>query len=235
MLTFVTIIMAVLGAVMIYGAFHIRRENQLMAATPTVSAGELKGIAPGSLVELKGVLRSSSPIEAEFSKEHCLYHCSRIEEEHESRSSSGKSETNTREVHRNERWAPLWFEDQTGQCRIAPDGAKAEATELVDRRETAGLGGVSFNIGSFSLGNTLKAKRYREDIIRPDQAIYVLGTVQADGSIGADAAKAHPLIISTLSEEERAKANRKSLYWLVPLGLLFLAVSGVAGYHAWFK
>lgn len=235
MLTFVTLIMAALGAVMIYGAFYIRRENQLMAATETASAGSLKGLPPGTLIELKGVLRSSSPIEAEFSKEPCLYHCSRIEEEYESRSSSGQTETKTREVHRSTRWSPIWFEDATGQCRVVPEGAKAEGTEVVDRREAQGLGGLSLNIGGFSLGNSVKAKRYREDIIRPDQQIYVLGAVLADGSIGADPAKSHPLIISTQSEEERAKANRKSLYWLVPLSILFLGIACFTGYQAWFK
>jgi hypothetical protein len=235
MLTFVTLILAVAGAVMIYGAFNIWRESQLMAATQTVSVNDLKRLPPGSLVELKGVLRSSSPIEAEFSKERCLYHCSRIEEEHESRSSSGKTETDTREVHRNERWSPVWFEDPTGQCRIKPESAKAEATEILDRRDTTGLGGLSLSFGGFSLGNTLKARRYKEDIIRPDQAIYVLGTVHEDGSIGADPKKSHPLIISTNSEEQRAKSNRSNILWLGLIGPVFLLIASFAGYHAWFR
>ncbi|KAB2847183.1 MAG: hypothetical protein F9K44_14025, partial [Hyphomicrobiaceae bacterium] len=222
--------------IMLWAGLNVRRESKAMAATQTSAVKDLKGLAAGALVELKGVLRSSSPIEAEFSKERCLFHCSRIEEEHESKSSSSSSsDTTTKEVHRNVRWSPVWLEDATGQCRIMPEGATTEGSEILDRRETAGLGGLSLSFGGFSLGTTLKAKRFREDIIRPDQAIYVLGTLLEDGSIGADPAKKGPLIISTKSEEQRTKSNRSSLFWLLILGLVAFIVAGVTAYHAWIK
>lgn len=235
MLTFATLFLAALGSVMLWAALRVRRESKVMAATQTSAVNDLKGLPTGRLVELKGVLRTSSPIEAEFSKERCLYHCSRIEEEHESSSSSGKSDTSSREVQRNVRWSPVWLEDPTGQCRVLPEGATTEGSEVLDRREIAGPGGLSLSIGGFSLGTTLKARRYREDIIRPDQAIYVLGTLLEDGSVGADPARKNLLIVSTKSEEQRVKSNRSSLVWLFILTLVAFIATGVTGYHAWLK
>ena len=236
MLTFVTLFLAAVGSMMLWAALHVRRESKVMAATQSSAVKDLKDLPAGTLVELKGVLRSSSAIEAEFSKERCLYHCSRIEEEHESKSSSSSSsDTTTKEVHRNVGWSPVWLEDPTGQCRVMPEGATTEGTDVFDRRETAGLGGQSLSIGGFSLGSTLKAKLYREEIIRPDQAVYVLGTLLQDGSVGADPAKKGLFVISTKSEEQRAKSNRWSLFWLSVLALVAFGVSGLAGYHAWFK
>ena len=235
MLGFFAVLFAAIGAGCMWFARNIGQESRLMAATQTSNAKGLKGLPAGTLVELKGHLRTASPIEAEFSKERCLYHLSLIEEEHEVSSSSSSSSTDTREVHRNERWTNLWLEDASGQCPVVPAGAKVEALAVLDRKERAGMGGFSINIAGVGIGSSLRSTRHTESIIRPDQPIYILGSLLESGAVGTDPAKRNPFIISVKSEDERVRSNASSRLALFVAAAAFLVGTVILGYFAWVR
>ena len=73
-------------------------------------------------------------------------------------------------------------------------------------------GGVGSLVGSLlNMSGSTLGYRYTEWLLAPDINAYVLGTVQADGSIGAS--KGNSFIISYKSEEERDKGFGSTQRW----------------------
>lgn len=209
---------------------RVSKELALMRATETSTAAEVPGKGAGTLVELKGALRCQAPLTSEFAQQACVYYRAMTEREYEevSRDSEGRTKTERRyqTMQDNIRHAPCMIEDATGSVRLSFEGAKVEAVEVVKRYEAGGMAslvGSLLNVGGSTLGY-----RYTEWLLAPDVNAYVLGTVQADGSIGAS--KKSPFIISHKSEEERVKDLGSTQMWLlvaaVVCALLAVALLG---------
>jgi hypothetical protein len=229
-------VFAVAAALLVWWRRNVSRELALMAATPTSRAADVATMAPGTLVELKGVLRCEQPIIAEFSQRPCLYSLSLIEREYEriKTDSQGRQQRQrSREtVQSNTRNARSAIVDDSGQVGIDFTGATVEAIEVMRRYESGGAGIGSLITSLAGAGGTL-GHYYIESIIPPDTPGYVLGTVREGGMVGAAPDKKNPFVISHKSEEERAKSLGSTTFWLlvaisacglVAAGLLVAAV-----------
>jgi hypothetical protein len=206
-------------------------EIALMAATATSKATDVAAIAAGTMVEVKGTLRCGSALLAEFSKQSCVYYKSEIQREtaYYTRDSQGRRErkTRTETVHSSTRFAPCLVEDASGKVAVNLEGADVEGQQAVNRREAEerSLAGtvVSLALG----GDDSSTLIYTETVLTADLAIYVLGEVQADHSVGKPAAgsKNRVFVVSTKSEAERTKDLRSTTLWLLVGAVVLAAVA----------
>jgi hypothetical protein len=222
---------AVAGGGLWWWRTRVSKELAVMQATETSTAADIAGKGAGTLVELKGALRCQAPLTSEFAQQACIYYRAMTEREYEevTRDSEGRTKTERRyqTMQDNTRHAPCVLEDATGAVSLSFEGATVEAVEVVKRYEAGsgvGLIGSLLNVSGSTLGY-----RYTEWLLAPDATAYVLGTVQADGSIGA--AKKNPFVISHKSEEQRVKDLGSTQFWL----LLWAIVCAVlaAGLFGW--
>jgi hypothetical protein len=64
----------VAAGILIWQWLKAGRELGLMRSTDTSKASDVPGKPPGTLVELKGTLRSHAPLKGEFSGSECVYY-----------------------------------------------------------------------------------------------------------------------------------------------------------------
>ena len=229
-LTIVAVVAVLVAAGLWWWRMNIGRELALMAATATSSVRDIAGRAAGTLVELKGQLRTAAPIIGEFSGKEAVYVRSLVERDVEKigTDSDGKTKRDRsyETVTNVERHAPAELEDATGRVAIALDGANVEAVQVHQRYEPdAGVGSlVGALLGSSS--NT-RGHRYTEWIIEAGVPIYVLGSVTSTAAVGADPNGKNPFVVTFKSEEERTKSLRSTRVWLV-VAIAFLAILAAA-------
>jgi hypothetical protein len=227
-------VLALAGAVgCLWYRTRLGKQIALMAATATSRAAEVAGLAPGTVVEVKGTLRCAAPLTAEFSKEPCVYYKSQIDREtvYYARDSQGRSErrTRTETVHSNTRFAPCTVEDDSGGVAVTFEGADVEGQQAVNRREREDASVVG-TIASIALGSGGPGTLiYTETILSRDIPIYVLGEVQADRSIGkpAQGSSNKVFVISHSSRDLKS-----TVIWLLVGAIVLFAVAGVLGYFA---
>lgn len=213
--------------------YSIGKQLALMQSTPTSTAAAVKSMAPGTVVEIKGALRCEAPLTSEFAKQSCAYYSAVIEHVYEelTRDSDGRSkrERRSRTIQSNIRHAPSSVDDGTGQVGMSFENAEVEAVEVMRQFETnpgnaiESLGRL-FNLTGGTIGYT-----YIEHVLAPGQQVYVLGSVQADGTVGPQ--KGKPFIISYKSEEERAKSLASTRLWILIGVIACLALA--IGFLAW--
>lgn len=228
----ITAAVAALGAVGVWWwRSRIGAELATMLATETSGAGEVATKAAGSLVELKGPLRSNALLTAEFSAQPCIYYRALVEREVENvtTGSDGKRETRRQydTVSSVEKHAPCRLEDATGSIAVDFEGAKVEAVQSHRRYEGAGLeGGVAVLVAGLlgATGRTL-GHRYTEWAMPADVPVYLLGTVTEAGFVGADLLGKNPFIISHKSEEEREKSLGRTRLWLLVTAVVLVAAA----------
>jgi hypothetical protein len=149
---------------------RVGREIELMAATPTTQAAQVANLAPGTVVEVKGVLRCAAPLTGEFSKKPCVYCKSEISREvvYFERNSQGQRErkSRTEPVQSNTRFTSCSVEDDSGQVILNLDGAEVEGREVVRRRESEdqSLGALVVSVVS-SGSNETRTLIYTESIL----------------------------------------------------------------------
>lgn len=217
-LTIVGVVAVLVAAGLWWWRMNIGRELTLMAATDTTNARDVAGKAVGTLVELKGPFRTTSPIVGEFSGKPGVYVRSLVEREVEriERDSDGKTKRDRRyeTVTNDERHAPVELEDGTGRVAVSLEGAKVEAVQVHQRYESeAGVGSL---VGALlgSSGSTL-GHRYTEWVLEAGVPVYLLASVTAANTVGADPGGANPFVVTWKSEEERTKSLATTRLWLV--------------------
>ncbi len=250
------VIFSVFGVAMWVAAgvlLHFRRKalkkTELMRGVETSAARDVPAAAPGTLVEVKGTLRCESPLKSEMAEQRCAYYLSQVIREYEEtdRDADGDLKTRRRSevVASNERFAPFVVEDESGAVGVRGEGAEVDALEVTNRfeRDTGGagsltLGGLTVNLGG---GPRTIGYRYVERVLPVDSPVYVLGSVQEDGAVGAptDEGEEGRFLISYRSEEQLEKKYRRDalVLGLIALGLLvfglvFLAIGvgvGISG------
>lgn len=223
---------AVGGGALWWWRTKVGKELALMQATETSTAAAVPSQRAGTLVELKGALRCQAPLSSEFAQQSCVYYRALTEREYEDirRDSEGRTQRERRyqTMTDNIRHAPCVLDDATGSVRLTFEGAKVEAMEVVKRYESGG--GVGSLVGSLlNVSGTTLGYRYTEWLLPPDINAYVLGTVQADGSIGAS--KTNAFVISHKSEEERTKDLNSTRFWLMVASIVCAVLA--AGLLGW--
>jgi hypothetical protein len=120
---------------------------------------------------------------------------------------------------------------------VNAEGAEVDARQVVNRFErdtgnegSISLGGMTINLGG---GERTIGYRYTESILPVDASIYVLGTVQDGGGIGAPSSglEGHRFVVSHRSEEALGQSLGKTVLWLgvggiasIVLGVVLLVI-----------
>lgn len=232
------IVLAPSAAFLFWGRHASRRDMSLMRGTETTPAAEVAKLPPGSLVEVKGVLRCAEPLTGDLSKSPCAHFVASIERDYEileydpSRKSSYRVKRTACELA-NEMCAPFEIEDASGRVRVLPEGAIIEGVAAVDRHESHA---AERPIAEAPGADVTLARRFREMHLPIDSKIYVLGVVGEDGSISAPrkSAKGQRFLISVNTEEARTMELGSRGKWMLGLGLACLVGAVVSfGSAAW--
>src|SRR5215218_6958656 len=81
-LLFFAVLFVVAGGVLLYFRNRTKRKSALMSQTETSNASDVSGIAPGTLVEVKGTLRCDEPLTSEMAEKTCAYYSSTVAREY---------------------------------------------------------------------------------------------------------------------------------------------------------
>ena len=235
------VIFIVAGGVLLYFRNRNKQKSALMGQTETSDASHVAGLAPGTLVEVKGTLRCEEPLTSEMADKICAFYSSTVVREYLRRDHDDDddvgSDRRTEIMAQNVQFAPFAVEDDSGSVAVNAEGAEVDARQVVNRFDrntgnegTFSLGGVTVNLGG---GERTIGYRYTESILPVDDQIYVLGTVQESGEIGAPqpGGDDHRFVVSHRSEEALGQSLGKTVFWLgaggigaIVLGVVLLVV-----------
>jgi hypothetical protein len=235
------VIFLVAGGVLLYFRNRTKQKSALMSQTETSNASDIGGIAPGTLVEVKGTLRCDEPLTSEMAEKTCAYYSSTVAREYlrddDNDDNDVGSDRRTEIIAQNVQFAPFMVEDDSGFVGVHAEGAEVDARQVMNRfdRNTGNegsfsLGGVSVNLGG---GERTIGYRYSESILPVDESVYVLGAVQEGGTIGAPRSgeKGNRFVVSHRSEEAHTRSLGKTALWLgvggaaaLVLGVVLLVV-----------
>ena len=235
------VIFLVAGGVLLYFRNRTKHKSALMSQTETSNASDVSGIAPGTLVEVKGRLRCDEPLTSEMAEKSCAYYSSTVTREYlrddDNDDNDVGSDRRTEIIAQNVQFAPFMVEDDSGFVGVHAEGAEVDARQVMNRfdRNTGNegsfsLGGVSVNLGG---GERTIGYRYSESILPVDESVYVLGAVQEGGTIGAPRSgeKGNRFVVSHRSEEAHTRSLGKTALWLgvggaaaLVLGVVLLVV-----------
>src|SRR5919107_4977817 len=130
-----------------------------MSQTETSSASDISGLAPGTLVELKGMLRCEEPLTSEMAEKTCAYYSSTVTREYlrpdyNDDDNDVGSDRRSEVMAQNVQFAPFVVEDESGSVSGGGGGAEVDARQVVNRfdRDTGNegsisLGGMTINLG----------------------------------------------------------------------------------------
>ena len=228
------VIFLVAGGALLYFRNRTKQKAALMGQTETSNASDVSGLAPGTLVEVKGTLRCEEPLTSEMAGERCAYYSSKVVREYLERDYDDDddvgSDRRSEVVAHNEQFAPFTVEDETGSVAVNAEGAEVDARQVVNRfeRNTGGegpsisLGGATIHLGG---GERTLGYRYTESILPVDAPVYVLGTVQEDGGIGTPpGGEGQRFVVSHHSEEALGQGLGTTVLWLGVGGIAALVV-----------
>jgi hypothetical protein len=227
---------------MLYFRNRTQQKAGLMSQTQTSNASEVSSLAPGTLVEVKGTLRCEEPLTSEMAGQTCAYYSATVTREYLERDYDDDddvgSDRRSEIISQNTLFAPFSVEDSTGSVPVDAEGAEVDARQVVNRFErntgnegpSISLGGATLNLGG---GERTIGYRYTESILPVDAPVYVLGTVQESGEIGAPppGEAEHRFVVSHRSEEALGQSLGKTVMWLgvgaigaFVLGVVLLAI-----------
>src|SRR5215210_2925826 len=139
------IIFLVAGGALLYFRSRTKQKAALMGQTETSNASDVSGLAPGTLVEVKGTLRCEESLTSEMAGERCAYYSSKVIREYLERDYDDDdvgSDRRSEVVAHNEQFAPFFVEDGSGAVAVNAEGAEMDAKQVVNRfeRQTGGNG-----------------------------------------------------------------------------------------------
>jgi hypothetical protein len=218
-------IVGIVAAGFLFYRMRLIAEAALMAKTQTSRAADVASLPPGSVVEVVGTLRCPNPLRGEFSGLPCAWFKSEIDRTVTRPNNQG---TETTRVHYNTMYAPCLVEDASGRAALNLDGAEVEGQQVVNRDEME-AGAVDVIVNAMQHVNA--RRRYTETILAPDTAVYVLGQVQADQSIGKHGSTSNVFVVSNRSKEQRSKSLGHWITGLLVLGIVLAIVAvGLIGW-----
>jgi len=235
------------GSYLIRQGFRRRKQRQLMADTPTEQAQSLS-MGPS---EITGTAETSErePAPAPFTDEQRVVAKYKIEEYDDTGDDEG-----WKTVEEGVKHMPFYVDDGTGQVPIWPDDEATFDLEPedwktvhVDNSEAEPgpvdrfidvTPDVGYPSGSHGRDGD---RRYKQNLIKPGEEVYVFGTVQPreDGGgrrnvdnleirkVPEDDLRAEPMFLISDDSETDLIDRRRFALWRVPVGVVF-AVTGVA-------
>jgi len=235
------VIFLVAGGVLLYFRNRTKQKSALMSQTETSSASDVSGLAPGTLVEVKGMLRCEEPLTSEMAEQTCAYYSSTVTREYLRPDYDDDNDVGpdrrSEVMAQNVQFAPFAVEDESGSVAVDAEGAEVDARQVMNRFDrntgnegTFSLGEVSINLSG---GERTIGYRYTESILPVDESVYVLGPVQEDGGIGAPQSgeEGQRFVVSHRSEEALGQSLGQTVLWLgvggvgaLVLGVVLLVV-----------
>ena len=230
------------GLVLLYGGIHflrkgfkLRRQRRLMEDTPTSTA---RAVSLGP-VEVKGTARATNQgtFPSPVTGTDCLAAKYTVER-------WDRGDRVWYELADGIEGDPFYVEDDTGrilvdptdatmdisdanteQTKVSPDGTTPTPIEWFLERSKVSEESSTFDLGVTSVGDGRK-RRYTEEIITPDEEVFVFGTASensssadADGLIIKDGER-DMFFISDKRENALTSNRRWSLFWRVIVGAL---------------
>ena len=233
------VIFLIAGGVLLYFRNRTKQKSALMSQTETSNASDVASIGLGTQVEVKGTLRCDEPLTSEMAEKTCAYYSSTVTREYLERDYDDTdvgSDRRTEIIAQNVQFAPFVVEDDSVSVTVDAEGADVDARQVVNRFDrnvgnegTFSLGGMTVNLG----GERTIGYRYTESILPVNESVYVLGTVQEGGGVGAPqfGEKGRRFVVSHRSEEAHTQSLGKTALWLglggaasLVLGVVLLGV-----------
>jgi hypothetical protein len=234
------VIFLIAGGVLLYFRNRTKQKSALMSQTETSNASDVASIGLGTQVEVKGTLRCDEPLTSEMAEKTCAYYSSTVTREYLERDYDDNdvgSDRRTKIIAQNVQFAAFVVEDDSGSVTVDAEGVEVDARQVVNRFDrnvgnegTFSLGGMTVNLGG---GERTIGYRYTESILPLNESVYVLGTVQEGGRVGAPqfGEKGHRFVVSHRSEEAHTQSLGKTALWLglggaasLVLGVVLLVV-----------
>lgn len=193
---------------------------------------------PGRQVEIKGIIRAQELLTAEMSHQPCVWYDTQTKmkiRRAEYRNGKRRVSTTTETLSRNTEFKRFWVEDATGRILVMPEGAEVEGVPAIRRNEPVGSDseGLFSFLGIGEPREKIIANIYEEDILPPDQSVYVLGELSSGSGEPfirrplQASAEDRAFLISVKSEEEIIKKHRQRVY--LSLALTLIALAGAIG------
>jgi len=246
------IVLALGGGWLVREGFRRRKQRELMTDTPTEQAESLS-MGPS---EVTGVARTGDrePLPAPFTDEECVIAEWRVEEYDEDAGDDGGS---WQTVGSGLDGMPFRVDDGTGEVLVRPNmdavyefDEGSETTVSVDVGEAPPAPVRSFIDRSTEVdpvtdsgggvGASDGDRRYHQKLIRPEEDVYVFGTVQPreDATSASNVENLHigpvqdgtaeePMFMIANEPESELIAERRWALWRLPVGIL--AVTGAVG------
>lgn len=240
------------GAWLIRKGFRRRKQRELMADTPTEEAESLS-MGPS---EISGVARTGDrePLPAPFTDEGCVIAEWCVKEYDED---AGDDDGSWQTVGSGLDGMPFLVDDGTGEAQVRPNvdpvyefDEGSETTVRVDVEDTPPAPIRSFidrspgvdpvTISEGGAGTSDGDRRYHQRLIRPEEDVYVFGTVQPRGDAAStsnvenlyvgpvqDGSAEEPMFMIANEPESELIAERRWALWRLPVGIL--ALTGATG------
>jgi hypothetical protein len=246
------VIIFVAGIYLIRVGFRRWQQRKLIRDTPTENARSLS-IGPSEL-KGKAVTEDMSPARAPFSDEECVLAKYEVKEYREDNDDDGGGSWHT--IDEDVLHQPFYVTDGTGYVLVEPhDEATYDLdpedweTTYVDSSEQGPAPIQQFVQANDSLsfpsdrGGKDHDRKYRQNLIRLDESVYVYGTVQPrdEVEVGADNAgrltvrkvtddsMREPMFMISDDEEKDLINRREWALWRLPVGIIFMGTGfGIA-------
>nr|PZN11518.1 MAG: hypothetical protein DIU75_24205 [Mycolicibacterium hassiacum] len=221
--TEVRIVLIVVGVGLILWGAYMGYRRRVMAATPTIGAGDVALVADAGREVRVEVTGEAAPgpdglLTAPLSGTPCVWYrtsIARMYEKWETDRNGNRRQVSGRNILCDQRSSePFLVTDVSGQVPVypgkdAPDGAE----RVIDQREYARgrLADRAREIGVRAMESgpgTTRGHHYQEWVIRPGTQLYVLGAVRASEGIAIREPHDAPFIISTRDEETLSRSAR---------------------------
>src|SRR5829696_4378619 len=137
-LLFFAVLFLVAGGVLLYFRNRTKHKSALMSQTETSNASDISGIAPGTLVEVKGTLRCDEPLTSEMAEKTCAYYSSTVTREYlrpdyDDDDNDGGVDRRSKIIAENVQFTAFVEEDSTFFVGVNAEGAEMDARQVVNR------------------------------------------------------------------------------------------------------
>lgn len=235
------------GVWLIRKGFRRRRERALVRDTPTERVESLS-IGPS---EVTGSAVCPEPIDAPFSDDECVLAQYEVLEYSDSSNNSGGS---WQTMDEGVRYSEFYLDDGSGRVLVCPsEDTQYEltpgdwTTERVDSSDRGPPAVQEFVHSHDSLdfprdrSGRENDRQYRQNLVLPDEEVYVFGTVQTRDRVESGASNAERLVIQKVEDDSYREpmylisddsasdllSRRRFAAWRLPVGGLFLIMAFV--------
>src|SRR5690606_32068664 len=233
----IRILLLLVGIALLAWACYEVYRQRVMAATPTIGAGDVGNVIDGDRevrIEVQGtaVAGPSGVLRSPLTDTPCVWHRTRVSRKYTQweTDSEGRRKQVTKEetVYDSSTHEPFWVRDVSGQVLLYPDDHRPDgATRSLSKYE--GVHGPLYRrantqgIGLPALSGSTKGYRFQEWVLAEGVPIYALGAATlVHGQPAIRKPSSPPYIISTRSEEEVARRSRLTAAAFSVFGTLLL-------------